>query len=92
MSKITSPNPSLSPAPKHSDWLAHLVPLWPNEQTDMTPAGRLKRLGALRKALRSERQRGLQGHWAYDLARHAALLRAYRNEQAGAPVDAKRRR
>jgi hypothetical protein len=30
--------------------------------------------------LRVERQRGIAGHWTYDLARHARLLRAYRAE------------
>jgi hypothetical protein len=39
-------------------------------------------LAKLRRALRAERQRGLGGHWAYDLARHAQLLRAYRAETA----------
>ncbi|CAN1725104.1 protein of unknown function [Hyphomicrobium sp. 1Nfss2.1] len=34
----------------------------------------------MRRALRLERQRGIAGHWAYDLARHAALLNAYRAE------------
>lgn len=36
----------------------------------------------MRRALRLERQRGRAGHWAYDLARHAQLLRAYRSEVA----------
>jgi hypothetical protein len=36
----------------------------------------------MRRALRIERQRGRGGHWAYDLARHAQLLRAYRTEVA----------
>jgi hypothetical protein len=34
----------------------------------------------MRRALRIERQLGRGGHWAYDLARHAQLLRAYRAE------------
>jgi hypothetical protein len=34
----------------------------------------------LRRALRAERQRGIGGHWSYDLARHAQLLHAYRAE------------
>jgi hypothetical protein len=36
----------------------------------------------MRRALRIERQRGIAGHWAYDLARHAQLLSAYRAETA----------
>jgi hypothetical protein len=39
-------------------------------------------LARLRRALRAKRQRGLGGHWTYDLARHAQLLRAYRAEVA----------
>jgi hypothetical protein len=39
-------------------------------------------LARLRCALRRERQRGLSGHWTYDLARHAQLLRAYRADVA----------
>ena len=42
-------------------------------------------LARLRRALRAERQRGLSGHWTYDLARHAQLLRAYRAEVAACP-------
>jgi hypothetical protein len=37
-------------------------------------------IGFLRRALRCERTRGIAGHWAYDLGRHAALLRAYHAE------------
>jgi hypothetical protein len=37
-------------------------------------------LARMRRALRVERQRGIAGHWTYDLARHARLLRAYRAE------------
>jgi hypothetical protein len=59
---------------------AHLLPLWPHELTDQSLAGRRARTEALRRALRAERQRGLAGHWAYDLARHWALLRWYRVE------------
>ncbi len=36
----------------------------------------------LRRALRRERTRGTNGHWSYDLGRHAALLNAYRTELA----------
>lgn len=41
-------------------------------------AEQLQHLAALRRALRAERERGVQGHWAYDLARHRELLHAYR--------------
>jgi len=36
----------------------------------------------LAEGLRAERQMGLARHWSYDLTRHAALLRAWRTEQA----------
>ena len=62
--------------------LAGLLPLWPSELADDTPAGRNRVVQKLRRALREERRRGLAGHWAYDLARHAALLRAYQHEVA----------
>lgn len=38
------------------------------------------RLNRLARALRSERRRGLAGHWSYDLARHHALLQAFKAE------------
>lgn len=64
--------------------LGRLVPLWPLEIEDRSAAGRQRLLAELRKALRSERQRGLSGHWTYDLARHRALLDAYRAEASAA--------
>jgi hypothetical protein len=62
--------------------LPKLVPLWPSEinATDLGEHARL--LAKLRRALRAERQRGISGHWTYDLARHAQLLHAYRAEAA----------
>jgi hypothetical protein len=72
----------LDRAPKALPELTMLLPMWPNEIDDKTIAGREKRLLALRKSLRAERQRGLSGHWTYDLARHAALLAYYRREAA----------
>ena len=32
----------------------------------------------LRKKLQVERQRGLDGHWSYDVGRHRAMLEAFR--------------
>jgi len=60
--------------------LADLLPLWTAELNDTSYAGRLKVLVKLRRALRIERQNGTNGHWTYDLARHKALLDAYRCE------------
>jgi hypothetical protein len=52
-----------------------------------TPASQHALIARLRRALRAERQRGVAGHWTYNLSRHADLLRAYRAEleSAGQP-------
>ncbi len=60
--------------------LVTLIPLWTEELNDTSNAGRLKILSKLRRALRVERQHGARGHWSYDLARHKAMLDAYRRE------------
>jgi hypothetical protein len=60
--------------------LPRLLPLWPSELEAMDLAAHARLLARMRRALRAERQRGIGGHWAYDLTRHAALLRAYRAE------------
>ena len=65
--------------------LPGLLPLWPSEIADATEAGRHRIVQKLRRALREERRRGLAGHWAYNLTRHAALLRALQSEMA--PAD-----
>lgn len=62
--------------------IARLLPLWPNEIEDRSEAGRRRLLAKLARALRAERRRGVAGHWAYDLGRHAALLRLYQEELA----------
>lgn len=62
--------------------LPKLLPLWPLEIVTSKTADHAGLLARLRKALRAERQRGVNGHWTYDLARHAQLLRAYRAEAA----------
>lgn len=64
--------------------LARLVPLWPHEIADMSPAGRARVIAHLERALRAERRRGLAAHWTYNLARHVQLLRAYRAEKEAA--------
>lgn len=60
--------------------LPRLLPLWPHEIAPDDLAEHARLLARMRRALRIERQRGIAGHWTYDLARHAALLRAYRAE------------
>jgi hypothetical protein len=62
--------------------LPRLLPLWPHEIEASSLGEHARLLARMRRALRLERQRGRAGHWAYDLARHAQLLRAYRAEAA----------
>jgi hypothetical protein len=62
--------------------LPRVLPLWPHEVADESPQGRALVVAKLARALRAERRRGIAGHWTYDLARHAALLRVYRLELA----------
>lgn len=62
--------------------LARLLPLWPHEVSDRSIEGRCKIIAALDKALRAERRRGNAGHWAYDVARHAALYRIWKRQRA----------
>lgn len=60
--------------------LPGLLALWPWEIEDTTCEGHRRLVALLRRALRLERQRGMSGHWTYDVARHARLLRAYKCE------------
>lgn len=84
MFRVDRCRPAARGAPKYQRAidLPGLVAMWPHEIEDTTPAGRLRLLGRLRRALRVERQRGLAGHWTYDLARHRQLLAAYWAEAA----------
>jgi hypothetical protein len=60
--------------------LGRMLPLWPAEIADTSLAGQERICRLLASALRRERQRGVGGHWTYDVARHAALARALRPE------------
>lgn len=62
--------------------LPGLLAVWPSELSVSDNATHARLLARMRRALRLERQRGLAGHWAYDLNRHALLLHAYRVEVA----------
>ncbi len=64
------------------DELQRLLPLWPGEIDDTSLDGLTRLVAKLERALKAERRRGRAGHWAYDLARHTALLRAWRREQS----------
>lgn len=67
--------------------LPRLLPLDPLDLDDENPQGRRRLLAKLWRALRAERRRGIAGHWTYDLARHAELLRVYRLELVLAAAD-----
>lgn len=67
--------------------LPRLLPLDPLDLDDESPQGRRRLLAKLRRALRAERRRGIAGHWTYDLARDAELLRVYRLELVLAAAD-----
>jgi hypothetical protein len=62
--------------------LPALIALWPWEIENLSLDGQQRLVARLRRALRLERQRAIQQHWTYDLARHARLLKAYRSELA----------
>jgi hypothetical protein len=83
----TSRSANAAPARQQTDRerrneLARLLPLWPAEIDDLSLDGRRRIIAALERALRSERRRGKAGHWAYDLARHAALVKNWKCECA----------
>lgn len=81
------PDPSRGGYDRARD-LPGLVPLWPAEIADHSPAGRQHVIRLLRRALRAERRRGIGGHWSYDLARHAQLRAALAAEEEAAPASA----
>lgn len=66
---------------RHRD-LPRLIPLFPIELLTASPGEHAALVAKLKRALRIERQRGLAGHWTYDIARHRQLLDAHRAEVA----------
>jgi len=74
--KFTSNRSSELPAALAA--LPRLVGLWPGEVVHIADPAFAGLLARLRCALRAERQRGIAGHWSYDLARHSELLTVYR--------------
>lgn len=62
--------------------LPGLMPLFEDELVTPTLAAHARLLALIRRKLRAERARGIAGAWSYDLARHSALLHAYRAEAA----------
>jgi hypothetical protein len=61
--------------------LPRLLRLWPEEVRRLEAGDQDWLVLKLAKMLRTERQLGLARHWSYELARHAALLRAWRAEK-----------
>lgn len=61
--------------------LPALVALWPRELADTSRAGTAAIIEKLEKALRLERKRGRDRHWAYDLNRHMGLISALKAER-----------
>jgi hypothetical protein len=64
-----------------AEQLPGLLRIWPSEADDYSYPGTLKIAALLRKALRAERNRGRQSHWAYDLNRHLGLIEALKAER-----------
>jgi len=63
------------------DDLKRLLPLWPHEIADRSVPGRQRLIARLERALRAERRRARANHWAYDVARHSALVRILAEER-----------
>jgi hypothetical protein len=61
--------------------LAQLLPLWPKDLGDRSPAGRKKLIAVIERELRKERQRGIAGNSAYDVLRHAKLIQILKEER-----------
>ncbi len=76
MIRTTASNRSPSESSR-AQTLGRILPLWPHEVVDLSLAGQVRICRLLGSALRRERQRGIAGHWAYDIGRHAALARAH---------------
>lgn len=79
---LSAPRKPAKPPYDRNAQLPKLIGLWPHELSDCSEAGTERVIALLRKALRSERQRGQAGHWTYDVSRHMALVEALREEQA----------
>jgi hypothetical protein len=58
-----------------------ILPIWPKDLFDRSSTGRKKLIAVIERELRKERQRGLAGDAAYDLARHAKLVEILRKER-----------
>ncbi|MEM7620285.1 MAG: hypothetical protein AAF228_07465 [Pseudomonadota bacterium] len=67
--------------------LPRLIAIWPSDLKAMSKSKLEKIVNILKKALRAERQKGLVGHWSYNINRHLALLQAYQAEREALKND-----
>lgn len=72
------------PAYRRERDLPRLIAIWPQELAAAQRADNAAIVAKIKRALRTERQRGIAGHWTYDLARHYQLLEALKAETASA--------
>lgn len=64
------------------DRICKQLPLFPDECAIETPDDRQEFISRVYFAIEAERRRNLSGHYAYDLARHAALFCAWTDLRA----------
>ena len=60
--------------------LPRLLALWPEDAARLARSDLADVISRLARAIRAERRQALAGRWTYDLARHAALIRAHSTE------------
>jgi hypothetical protein len=60
---------------------SRFLPVWPDDLRDRTLAGREKLIAIIERELRKERRRGNAGDRAYDIMRHAKLVRLLKVER-----------
>ncbi len=60
---------------------SQLLPVWPKELNDRTLAGRQALIAIIERELRKERRLGMAANSAYDIARHAKLVRLLKEER-----------
>lgn len=58
--------------------VSRMMPLWPDELYTSSPNERELLLARIQRALEGDSQRGKINHWAYDYARHSALLSTFK--------------
>ena len=62
-----------NPRPLDRAALARYLQLWQCEVDALVDRDRQRLIACLQSLLRIERQRGISGHWTYDIARHRLL-------------------